>query len=172
MATKKITKRQVSEIETVIARLWDCRQNVIVPNVSFGLFPTHEADLLVMSKSGYLTEFEIKRSWSDFLNDFKKESTHDEGKVSVKYFVLPIAIKEKSIEYLDSGVDPEKTWGVITYDENLILNTVRVPSNINKRNPDFKLTLEEQYRLARLGAMRVWNLKEKLNKILKENVEN
>lgn len=169
---KKITNRQVSEIECCIARLWDCRQNVIVPNVSFGLFPTHEADLLLMSKSGYLTEFEIKRSWSDFLNDFKKGTTHDEGKVSVKYFVIPVAIKEKALEYLDKGVDPDKMWGIITYDEDLILNTVRVPSNINKRNPEFKLTLEEQFRLARLGAMRVWNLKEKLNKTSKTNVEN
>jgi len=36
----------------------------------------HECDVLAISKSGYLIEYEIKRSRSDFRADFKKEHKH------------------------------------------------------------------------------------------------
>lgn len=36
----------------------------------------HECDVLAIAKSGYLIEYEIKRSRSDFRADFKKEHKH------------------------------------------------------------------------------------------------
>ena len=76
------------------------RTNLCVPNVSFGFFTTHEADLVVVSKSGYLTEYEIKRTWQDFLNDFKKRTNHFENKVSRLFYVVPEFIADRCIDYL------------------------------------------------------------------------
>ena len=75
------TNRTLYEIEVALAKLpeFDYRKNIVVFNVQgiSRLMPIyHECDMLVCSKSGYLTEIEIKRSWSDFLADFKKKHNH------------------------------------------------------------------------------------------------
>lgn len=77
----KETNLSIHQIELAVAQVFGVRDNIIVPNVSWGFFATHEADLVIINKTGYLTEVEIKRSWQDFLNDFKKHTTHDEDKV-------------------------------------------------------------------------------------------
>ena len=64
------TTRDIHEIEKDIARYFGIRENIIVPNVSWGFFKTHEADMIIINKSGYMTEVEIKRSYADFLADF------------------------------------------------------------------------------------------------------
>ena len=52
------------------------RQNLMVFRVSdTSCVVNHECDCLIMSKSGYRTEIEIKRSYSDFLADFKKSTS-------------------------------------------------------------------------------------------------
>ena len=56
------------------------RQDIFVPNLSWGLL-NHEADLAIINKSGYLTEVEIKRSFADFMADFKKEHGHKDERV-------------------------------------------------------------------------------------------
>lgn len=53
--------------------MWNKRSDIMIPNLSWGLLQ-YEADFVVVSKSGYLTEVEIKRSYSDFLADFKKKT--------------------------------------------------------------------------------------------------
>ena len=75
------TTLSITQVELGLAKYFDLRKNIIVTNVSWGML-LHEADLLILSKSGYLTEVEIKRSWSDFLADFKKTHTHDDPKIS------------------------------------------------------------------------------------------
>ena len=60
------TNLTVKEIQTAIANTFNVRKNVFVPNVSWGYFKTHEADL-VSIENHYLIEYEIKRSWEDFL---------------------------------------------------------------------------------------------------------
>lgn len=47
---------------------------VIIPNIYF--FPMWESDMLYVTKSGYLHEFEIKLSLSDFRADGRKEYKH------------------------------------------------------------------------------------------------
>jgi hypothetical protein len=48
--------------------------SIVVPNCCA---LTHEADLLVLRKTGYIAEFEIKVSRSDFKADFKKVDKHN-----------------------------------------------------------------------------------------------
>ena len=153
------TKLPIELIELVLARFFNFQQNIIVPKVSYGYFATHEADLLICSKFGYLTEIEIKRSWTDFLADFKKNTTHDECKVMWKYFAVPASISEKVIQHIMSNnfVD----WGVISFTDNCILKIERTPNNITKHDKEKKLTAEEQLKIARLGCMRYWSSENK-----------
>lgn len=156
------TNLSIHEIELAIAQVFGIRNNIIVPNVSWGFFATHEADLVIINKTGYMTEVEIKRSWQDFLNDFKKHTTHDEGKVMWKYFALPESLCEKAWRYLrDNG---HRDWGVIEYFEDGSARIARHPDNVMSRIASKKLFLEEKLSIARLGCMRIWSLKEKLNK--------
>lgn len=144
----------------MVARFFGIRNNIIVPNVSWGFFKTHEADMVIIDKAGFMTEVEIKRSWRDFLADFKKASTHDEGKVSYKYFAVPAEISGKVQQYLTEH--DHKEWGVISYDESARIYNISYPSNNGYKDPTKKLTTEEQLSIARLGCMRIWSLKKKL----------
>ena len=58
------------EMETLLMNHFNYLQNIIVPNVSNGIFHKehgwlHECDLLVLSKANYATEIEIKISKAD-----------------------------------------------------------------------------------------------------------
>ena len=71
------TSLPLAAIEVSLARYFDfAGDNVVAFNVhgDSWLFPlTHEADMLVLLKDRHLVEVEIKRTWSDFLADFKKK---------------------------------------------------------------------------------------------------
>ena len=49
------------EMEVALMKHFGIRQNIIVPNVSWS-FLNYEADLVVLTKSNYATEIEIKIS--------------------------------------------------------------------------------------------------------------
>lgn len=142
------------EIEIAVAKHFGILNHIIVPNVSFG-FLNYEADLLIVSKSGYAWEIEIKISKSDLLRDAKKRHQHDSDKVRQLWFAIPKKL-ESCIESI-----PEKA-GVLVIDDVGRVWEKRTP----KINPLAKpLTSEEQYKVARLGALRIWSLKEKILKL-------
>jgi hypothetical protein len=45
----------------------------------------------------------VKRSWSDFLADFKKDHKHKDKKLAYFYYAVPISIGEKVFNYLYEG---------------------------------------------------------------------
>lgn len=168
------TKRTLYEIEIALSKsdAFNFVRNIIAFNVngmSDSLSIWHECDMLVLSKSGYLTEIEIKRSWTDLLADFKKKHTH-EGRGIIKYFYycVPECLLEQVYDKLDEmKVDYS---GIITYDEYLkiTLHGCRCIDNdgysyiLKPQHPYRKLFLEEQLQVARFGAMRAIKLKEML----------
>lgn len=169
------TTRKLYEIEVALAKSdhFNFVRNIVAFNVhglSDSLAIFHECDMLVLSKAGYLTEIEIKRSWSDFLADFKKNHAH-EGKGIIKYFYycVPKLLLEKVYDMLDElKVD---YTGLITYDEDLdivlhgrrwITHDGSYSYHFAEQHPYRKLFLEEQLQVARFGAMRSVMLKEKL----------
>lgn len=170
------TNRTLYEIEVALAKYrdFDFRKNIVAFNVkgwSERLPIFHECDMLVCSKSGYLTEIEIKRSWSDFIADFKKKHHHEsEGLIKYFYYCVPDSIYEKVRDYLFENA--VKCAGIITYTEDLYIQIKAVKVDearhyIGIANPDYKkLFLEQQLELARLGAMRVIGLKEKINQYI------
>lgn len=167
------TKLTIEEIELAIydSYLFNNKTDLFVPNVSYGLL-NHEADMIIMSKSGYLTEIEIKRSFSDFKADFKKKHTHDDPLIKNFYYLVPISIKDKVMEFLYNKFPEykEKPWimpAVLVYDEDGMIDKVK-ESGPAFRKDARKLFLEEQFQLARLGCFRSWKYKEKLLLLEKE----
>lgn len=151
------TKRTLKEIERIIAFHEEnpVRSKIIVPNVSWGFFESHEADLVVISKSLYLTEYEIKRSFEDFKADFRKKDYHKDSRISKLYYVVPESICDRCKEYLESQYTfkVEEHAGIYAYnDENWNL---RLALECNYSNGK-KMYVEDALEIARLGTLRLW----------------
>jgi len=157
------TQLTVEQIQVALRNsgIWNKRQDVFVPNVSYGLLG-YEADLIIMSKTGYLTEIEIKRSWVDFMADFKKDHKHNDSKICYFYYCLPISLKDRVMSFWQREYGGDTTNNhpaTLFYLENgRIERGGGWPSKGGR-----KLFIEEQLQLVRLGCFRYWNLQEKWN---------
>lgn len=159
------------DMEVAVSNYFSPRQNLIVPNVSWGMF-RHEVDLCVLSPAGYAREIEIKVSRSDLIKDKEKRHGHDEPMIKYLYFAIPEHL-EKDIEHIPerAGVlivkwnKPFKAYGYTNTRMEAgwwSCKKVREPKIQYNRK-----WLEHEYNsLLRLGAMRIWGLKEKLQKTL------
>lgn len=172
---KRVSKLPTTvEIEVAVARHYGTREHIIVPNVSWGFDYIHECDVFIIKRNGYAVEVEIKRSKSDLLADAKKVHHHKSDKVREFFYAIP---KDKVDEW--SKLIP-KHAGIIVYEKHQeeiwdkknrtwsgkrkwVTRARRIKdAEINKTAK--KLTTEEQLKVARLGTLRIWNLKEKLIK--------
>jgi hypothetical protein len=147
------------EMEIALASHFNYLQNLIVPNVGYGLW-LHECDLLILTKARYIWEVEIKVSKADLIKDKEKEHGHYSGKIKYLYFAIP----DYLLKYQEHI--PERA-GIITVERKsywrdgstyLRCERVRRP----KANGKYKFTEEERYKVARLGAIRIWDLKRKI----------
>ena len=155
------------EIEIAIMEYFDIRQNLIVPNISWGIANLHECDILSLSKAGYATEVEIKVSKSDLLKDKEKGHGHRHNHIAQLFFAVP-----KKLEDIALSAIPERA-GLFVVEKH----RYRVPGfdNVYKfvtgiimvrqceRNKNaVKWSEKERYQLARLGTMRILALKKKI----------
>ena len=156
----KIKKVSAKEMEIAIADWYGTRVNVIVPNVTWGLF-NHECDLVVMTGSGYVTEIEIKVDKYDLKNDVKKKHDHEDKKISKLFFAIPEYLKD-CIKYI-----PERAGVMIVRPEKDIISCLveQVRGSMDNKH---KLNIHDQFQLARLGTMRIWNLKRKIIELNKK----
>lgn len=156
-----LTKLTVKEIEDMLVAGANLREELFVPNVSWGFFTEHEADLVRISRSGVLTEYEIKRSWTDFLADFKKQSYHADDRISWLYYVVPECMAEEAVKYIisDEGSKYSYHAGVLGFNESACYD-VYLACNYPKQR---RLYVEDMYDIARLGVLRYWNLRRKLD---------
>lgn len=160
--TKPIT---TVEMEVAIAKMFGIRQHIIVPNVSWGLQGMHECDLFLIKKSGVAVEVEIKRSKSDFLADFKKGHDHKDryNRITEFYYAFPEDLLPKCISDIPehAGIITCERWVDYKKQERVSAHIKRQPKRIKGAR---KLTIEEQLKVARLGTLRIWSLKEKIIK--------
>lgn len=165
------------DIEIEILREFDFRQNLIVPNITnqMGLLP-FETDMLVLTKSGCAYGFEIKTSKSDLRADFKKRQhikinemrnvktglERFYGKFKHFSYAVPEFLKEDALKLI-----PE-FCGLYVYDK---LDYPQRSRFYCERQPkklfDYKWNEKERYQVARLGAMRIFNLKLSINSLNK-----
>lgn len=162
---KKIIKLKTKPIKTIeieisVSKYFGIRQNIIVPNISWGLL-SHEVDLLVVRKSGIAIEIEIKISLQDFKADFKKQHHHQErlNRITEFYYAMPETLYEKCKDL----IPPEA--GILTCNrgswEGAKVYVKKVRRSIRIKNAK-KLTTEEQFKVAQLGCLRIMPLKEKI----------
>jgi hypothetical protein len=144
-----------SEIEFAISRHFNYRTNVIIPNLSWGMFP-YELDLCVLNmRSLYASEVEIKISQSDLKRDGKKHHQHagkafgNRTMIKALWFAMPLKM-EKCTDLV-----PERA-GILLVDNKGNVKILRKPT-INKLARPWPIT--EAFKLARLGTLRMWSLK-------------
>ena len=162
------TKFSVREIQLLIrdSQWCDQRSDLIVPNVSWGLLP-YEADLLCVKKSGYVAEFEIKRSFEDFKKDFTKDHFHDAEIITYFYYVVPEKIVDKVRAFLLERFNGENIPAVIQFNEDGMLMRTKGINGFGsfgneKRSNSRKITLEEKATIGRLASLRYWSIQEEI----------
>jgi len=148
------------DIEIAIANHFGHRQNIIVPNVSWGAGFNHECDILIIRPSGAAIEIEIKISAGDLKRDKDKQHQHNSRFIRQLFFAIPEFMR-KYIEHV-----PEKAGILIVKDSGKV-ETVR-PAKINKSF--IKMNQNQVTKIAHLGTMRIWSLKEK-NRELKNKLD-
>ena len=150
----------VQEIELALTGWFGVQRYVMIPNLSYALLP-YECDLAILTTSGYLYEIEIKVSKSDMIRDSKKHKWRNDyynssgNLIRKMWFAIPFYL-ERDIEYIPdiAGIlivdNPERSrlFGEI--------REIRKPK-INKLS--HRLTAQQQFRFARCGVFRMWNLK-------------
>ena len=180
------TNLTIEQIQSRLAHIdqFNLRRNIVVPNVSWGLL-NYEADFVSCSKSGYLTEVEIKRSWEDFQKDFKKDHKHDDPRVAYFFYCVPKKIRERVKDMLYVQEPQQNGYvrivglkdgapanvGLITYDNHDWQGNetdwigIDFVTMAGRRKWARKLSDQEQLKLAHLGCMRLWDLKKKIAKL-------
>ena len=154
------------EIECEIAKYFGIRTNIIVPNISWGLAGMHECDMFIIKKTGFAVEVEIKISKSDLLADFKKGHNHIDRKNRIVefYYAMPYDLYEKVKDLIPEGagiITCEWNYNAYLKKHNMFTHTQRKAIRIKGARA---LTQEEQFKVAKLGTMRIWSLKQKIIK--------
>ena len=166
-----MNKVTASDMEIEVARYFNMRTNLIVPNVSWGML-NHEADLVVVSPSGIASEVEIKVSKHDLKIDRLKRHHHNSKYIHRLFFAIPDYLQD-AIEFIPEHagilVVRSSDAGTISLKYRRESTKLLRPAKLNKHNP--KWTEKEKIQLLRLSTMRIWSLKEKLNKQLKQRQE-
>ncbi len=147
---KKLT---ALDIEIAVADYFNWRQNIIVPNINWGMF-VHECDVLVLTKAACLYEIEIKVSKHDLIRDKKKKHGHVSNKIKRLYFAIPYYLADYT-EHI-----PERA-GIISVDEVGHCTKIREAEN----NKVESLQHEDCFNMARLGTMRIWTLKNQIRRL-------
>lgn len=163
-------KFHAGHIELALARYLDYTTHLIVPNVSYGWGLDYEADLVIITKSNWAWEIEIKITIADLKADLKKHHNHDSDKFKELYFAIPKELQEKALLLIPERaglfvVSEPKKEIKMGFGVNLIKSC-----KINKNAK--KITNEELLKLYRLASMRIWSLKEINYNLQKERNKN
>lgn len=147
------------DMEIALMKYFGVRENIIVPNISWGI-QIHECDLLIVRSSGYCIEVEIKVSKQDLKADFEKRHKHKDKANRIKefYYALPYSLYGTCKELI-----PEES-GLLLVHDNLKVVVVKSPRiNTNSK----KLEEKEIRHILHLGCMRICTLKQKISKLQK-----
>lgn len=156
------------EMEIALIKLFAPRQNIVVPNVSWGMSlmseygwqPLHECDLIVLSKINYATEVEIKISKAGLMADKKKRHGHRHNHIARLFFAVPENLIAVALEHISEraglySVKPDKK--------------PKMERQCKRNTSAQRWTDKERLKLAHLGTMRIASLKEKILKLQKIN---
>ena len=137
-----------AEVGRVVGNFFRPRQNIVVPNVSWGLF-VHECDLFVLTKNGYRIEIEIKVSRADLVKDKTKSHGHNNIKIKKLFFAIPEKLNVPEII-----VHVPERAGIIVVDKKgrcKIIRAATVRSDAKKLDDSYVM------KLLRLAYLRYWD---------------
>lgn len=154
----KVLPLTTEQIELSLARHFNYRRNIIVPNVSWGL-NLHECDLLVVTRTGYATEIEIKVSVADMRADLKKAHQHRSQRIKKLFYAVPASLKEKILPLV-----PERA-GLLTIEPQTYAYRVLCVKEALAQAGARAFNAGEMQKLTELGALRIWDLKERLHNV-------
>lgn len=164
-------------IQQSIAAHWG-EKNIVIPNVSFARISCritkygdgevtgyeypfkgicHEADLIWINENDYLTEVEIKCSYSDFLADFKKKEKHLTKYTRAVYYAFPWDMYKENEEKIKKVlVEKFPEAGVIIVGMGgFAVGTVKVAEYFKVE----KIPIEVKIGLMRIGCQKWWRRK-------------
>lgn len=157
----------LSDIECAVARYFNPRIHLIVPNISHGM-NLHECDLLVMNGRNYGVEVEIKLTKADVKKDLQKGHGHNSNRIRRLFFAIPEYLnKPDVIELIPERagifvIKPKEKIEYPTYDgmscywkkpKCVVVRNAK----INKAARPF--TDAERVEMGRLGMLRYWNIR-------------
>ncbi len=137
------------EIEIAAARWFKHRENIIVPNVWWGLGLPYEADLVVLRPSGFAVEVEIKTNATDLKADRKKRHQHDSRLFAELWFAVPAG--------LSGCPDIPERAGVLELSQGK--PTCRLIRKAKRYRHAIRWSDQQRLKLLHLGCMRIWGLK-------------
>jgi hypothetical protein len=130
--------------------------NLIVPGITAMMeLMDFEVDMFVLTKSDLGYGFEIKVTRADLLRELKKIHYFKREyyrKFRFFFYVVPAKLEELAHEIV-----PE-FCGIWVVDDQRKMKLVRKPTVLSRN----RWTAGERYEIARLGAMRIYNLKRKI----------
>ena len=138
-----------AEIEIAIAHHFGVLKCIIIPNLN-GMF-YYELDLCILSKALYAAEVEIKISKGDLKRDAKKHHCHDWNFDFIKSLWFAMPDKMKGCEEFV----PEKAGILFVSTKGKVMEFRKPKINTAAK----KWPVEKALALARLGMIRMWNLK-------------
>jgi hypothetical protein len=153
MSDKKLN---TLDIEIAVMEFFGVRQNLIVPNVYWGMGFRHELDLLVLTKAGYGIEVEIKISRSDMVADTKKKHRHYSQKIKRLYFAIPENLLDSCIDLI-----PDEA-GILIIQPNKYGDMFAQKYREAKIKSHYKFGDSERDKLLHLAAMRIITMKRQL----------
>lgn len=131
--------------QTELARWFNCYAQLVVPSV---FFAGGEMDLAVVTRTGYLSEIEIKLSVSDWNADrLKAKWTHADRALVAKFFyAVPLDLVERAPEWVPTSA------GILAFTSRGIREVRKAVRN--KAAP--KLTAEHRNTLLESTYWRYW----------------
>ncbi len=162
----KLSKQTIA-IEIALANFLDYRKNLIVTNISkFSYLIPFEVDLLCITESGYCYGFEIKISKHDLYKElnkyhYKHAILNGNDYIFNNYYkkfkgfsyVMPYDLIKYAYEILD------KRFGIYSYNVDDSGFSVITCHRESEKISNYKWNENEKFMIARLGCMKLFNLK-------------
>lgn len=160
------------DVEIALFKHFKFNKNICITNLTtLSNVVRFETDFLSLSPSNYATAVEIKVSKADLKNDLKKPHIKDNfseshilryfPKIKYFYYCVPDHLEEAALKQI-----PDESGLIVIYNNKgrIRIKVIKKPKQLTK----YKWDESEKINLLRLGNMRVFGLKNNINK-LKQN---
>ena len=143
------------EIEIAVAHYFDYRANIVVPNVSWGLGLSYEADVVVLRPSGFAVEVEIKVTASDIRADLRKRwDAHRSPLFRQLWFAVPAELQDCDAIRPEAGIlAVSRTHSTPRPYAVTVVRPAEIRKDARKWSP------KQRDKLLCLAAMRIFDLK-------------